>query len=233
MERRAIVFGATGFVGREVVRALLESGVDVVAHVRPDSDRLEEWRTRFEGLGARVDASPWEELAMAEELRKFRPGLLFCCLGTTKARERATGGEATYEAIDYGLTKLLLDACEEAQVSPRFVYISAIGTGPKAKGAYFRARFRAEEAIRESGLDFVIARPPVIAGPGRDDSRPMERVGGVAMNILAGGLSLVGAKRLGARYRTTDNVELAQVLVKRALEVDGGGVVLESEELKF
>lgn len=233
MRQRAMVFGATGFVGREVVPALLEKGVEVVAHVRPDSGRLEEWRGRFEEQGASVDETPWEEAAMAKTLAREKPDLVFCCIGTTKARERATGGAATYEAIDYGLTKLLLDACLAAEISPRFVYISAMGTSAKALGAYMEARFRAEEAIRTSGLPFIIARPPVIAGPGRDEARYLEQIGGVAMNIFAGGLSLMGAKRLGDRYRSTDNVELAKMLVKGALEAKEKGVILESEDLKY
>ena len=40
----AFVAGATGFTGREVVRLLVERGVPAVAHVRPDSPRLEEWK---------------------------------------------------------------------------------------------------------------------------------------------------------------------------------------------
>src|SRR5215208_1501420 len=64
----AFVAGATGYTGREVVRQLVERGVRAVAHVRPDSPRLAEWRERFAELGAEVDATPWEEPAMRASL---------------------------------------------------------------------------------------------------------------------------------------------------------------------
>ena len=50
----AFVAGATGYTGREVVRVLLERGVRTVAHVRPDSPHVDEWRSRFEAQGAAV-----------------------------------------------------------------------------------------------------------------------------------------------------------------------------------
>ena len=39
----AFVLGATGFVGREVVRQLGVRATPCVAHVRPDSQRTAEW----------------------------------------------------------------------------------------------------------------------------------------------------------------------------------------------
>ncbi len=60
MTADAFVAGATGYTGRELVRVLAESGRKVVAHVRPDSSRLDEWRERFAALGATLDTTPWE-----------------------------------------------------------------------------------------------------------------------------------------------------------------------------
>jgi uncharacterized protein YbjT (DUF2867 family) len=48
----AFVLGATGFVGREVVRQLSARGAATVAHVRPDSRSLAEWRDKLDALGA-------------------------------------------------------------------------------------------------------------------------------------------------------------------------------------
>jgi uncharacterized protein YbjT (DUF2867 family) len=66
----AFVAGATGFTGREVVRVLRERKVDTVAHVRPDSAKLEAWRARFEAQGARVDTTAWETDAMGDAFRR-------------------------------------------------------------------------------------------------------------------------------------------------------------------
>ena len=64
MSETFFVAGATGYVGHAVARAARGAGLAVTAHVRPDSRRLEEWRSRFTALGADVDTTPWELAAM-------------------------------------------------------------------------------------------------------------------------------------------------------------------------
>ena len=54
----AFVAGATGFTGREVVAELVRRGVRTLAHVRPDSSRLDEWRERFEAMGLSLRLRP-------------------------------------------------------------------------------------------------------------------------------------------------------------------------------
>ena len=61
----AFVLGATGFVGREVVRQLCVRGTKTYAHVRPDSKQLADWRARFGELRAEVDTTAWDTAAMA------------------------------------------------------------------------------------------------------------------------------------------------------------------------
>src|SRR3954471_13568122 len=84
----AFVAGATGYTGREVVRALRARGLRVIAHVRPDSARLGEWRGRFAAMEVEVDATPWNDDAMAATMERLQPDVVFALLGTTKARAR-------------------------------------------------------------------------------------------------------------------------------------------------
>jgi len=86
---RAFVAGATGYVGREVVAALRAAGVETWAHVRPDSPRLREWRERFGALGAQVDVTAWDAVAMRDRLTTLSPTVVFALLGTTQARASA------------------------------------------------------------------------------------------------------------------------------------------------
>jgi nucleoside-diphosphate-sugar epimerase len=110
------------------VERLLAEGWTAVAHVRPDSKRLAEERARFEQLGAKVDTTPWQEAALCETLRTHAPAAVFSLLGTTQSREKKagnSGGPAGYEAVDYGLTAMLLRAAKASGSSPRFIYLSA------------------------------------------------------------------------------------------------------------
>ena len=96
---RFFVAGATGFTGREVVRLARERGIEVVAHVRPDSSSLERWRRQFGEMGATIDVTPWEREAMRATMEAKRPTHVFALLGTTRARareeKRVTGKEPT------------------------------------------------------------------------------------------------------------------------------------------
>ena len=232
MTKTAFITGATGYTGREVVRLACEAGLDTIAHIRPASRRRDEWTARFRELGATVDVTPWEREEMSATLTETVPELLFFLVGTTRARDRRTEEDNSYEAVDYGLLRLLVDACLDASVRPKLIYLSAIGVSENSRSAYMRARWRAEEKIRDSGLSHIIARPAMITGPGRDESRPMERLGGALSDLAAGGLGLVGARRLADRYRSMTNTELAQKLVDLALDGDIEKKIVESEELK-
>src|SRR5688500_465177 len=110
---RAFIAGATGYTGQAVVRELTARGMETHAHVRPDSPSLETWRERFTSLGAFVDCTPWTLDAMGDTIGRIRPRVVFALLGTTRARAKQdTSGAVTasYAAVDYGLTRMLLDA---------------------------------------------------------------------------------------------------------------------------
>lgn len=57
----------------------------------------------------------------------------------------------------------LIEACRQAGIS-RYVIVSAMGANPGVTGddvfqVYLRAKFEADEALRQSGLDFTVVRP--------------------------------------------------------------------------
>ncbi|HUH14065.1 MAG TPA: NAD(P)H-binding protein [Longimicrobiales bacterium] len=228
----AFIAGATGYTGRHLVRRLSDWGVDTVAHVRPDSPRLDQWRRRFGVHGARVDATPWREDALTATLARISPGLVFAVLGTTRVRARRSGlePEKAYLDVDYGLTTLLLRATRRAAPSARFIYLSAAGAGAP-RGAYMEARARAERDIQASGLAHVIARPSFITGPDREERRPLERAAAATLDAALAVAGRLGARRTRERYRSTDAATLAHALVALAMDPAAGGVY-ESEALR-
>jgi len=235
---KAFVAGATGFTGREVVRVLREKGIPTVAHIRPDSSRIEEWRERFQKMGAEIDTTAWEIKAMTETLMALKPAYVFSLLGTTRARIKQAVKQGKdlktqdYEAIDYGLTSLLLNAVLSAGIKPVFIYLSAVGVKPGASSPYYRARAKAEQELLQSGIPYIIARPSFIIGPDRDDKRPGELFGAKIIDGLLAFAGLLGAKKLKERYRSTSNTILANALVKLALDPEAVNKIYESEELR-
>ena len=210
----AFVLGATGFVGREVVRQLCVRGTKTYAHVRPDSKQLADWRTRFADVGAEVDTTAWDVAAMAARWRELKPAQVYVLIGTTrnKAKSDAVQGNI-YEAVDLGLTKLAVDAARASEVKPRIVYLSSVGADANARSAYLKARGQAEDVVRGSGLPWVIARPSIITGE-RDDGRFGERSAAVVGDGLLAVVGVLGAKKLRARYKSTTPDVLASALIR-------------------
>ena len=232
--KKAFIAGATGYTGREVVRVLTEKKVEAVAHLRPDSARLEEWKERFDRLGVRMETTPWESEAMAAALAGLRPDLVFCVLGTTKARGRGSASRGiveNYETVDFGLTAMVIDAAAKLDEKPLLVYLSAMGVKEKSRSPYFRARWKAENKLRQSGLPYIIVRPTFISGPDRVERRIMERVGATTWD---GALALTGAigfSRLQSRYRSINARALANAMVRLAFDPAAVNTVVERENL--
>lgn len=222
----AFVAGATGYTGREVVRALVGHGVKTFAHVRPDSRRLEEYRSMFASLGAETDSTPWDKEALTTRLAELRPSVVYALLGTTRAK----GGD--YEGVDYGLSVCLLRACQTLDVPPRFVYLSSAGASPGARGAYLQARVRVERELTSSGLPYVIARPSFITGADREENRPGERIAATSIDALLSFGALLGAGKLQQRYRSTDAVTLGATLARLGVSPHCENRIYESDELR-
>jgi uncharacterized protein YbjT (DUF2867 family) len=210
----AFVLGATGFVGREVVRQLCVRGAKTVSHVRPDSRSLAEWQARLDGLGAAVDTTPWDVAALAARFRVVEPAQIYILIGTTRSRAKTDGvGGDIYEAVDLGLTRIAVDAATASERRPRIVYLSSVGADPSARSAYLAARGRAEQVVTGSRLPWVIARPSIITGE-RDEGRIGERGAAVVGDGLLAVAGVFGGKKLRDKYRSTTPEVLASALIR-------------------
>ena len=72
-------------------------------------------------------------------------------------------GAARKETMDYGGAAKLVEAAEERGVG-RYLMLSSMGAGDLEAGSeamrpYLRAKARADERLRDSGLDYTIVRP--------------------------------------------------------------------------
>ena len=70
----------------------------------------------------------------------------------------------TFNRVDYGGTVALIGAAKAAEAT-NFIYISGAGADERSPHPGFRAKGRAERALRESGLSYTILRPSLVYGP--------------------------------------------------------------------
>jgi NADH dehydrogenase len=163
------VTGATGFVGRHVVEALLARGHTVRALVRdtakasqvfrPIHDRSRLTQITAEGLTA----------SAARELVEGAQALVNC-IGIIREQD----GQR-FEALHVEAVRTLVDACEASGSARRLVQISALGVHPDGRAEYQRTKFRGETIVRGSALDWTILRPSGIVGDGGELTELMAR----------------------------------------------------------
>ena len=235
----AFVAGATGHTGRAVVQALRTAGARVVAHVRPDSSRLADWRSQWSDAGIEVDSTAWEPEAMEATLKRLAPTHVFGLLGTTRKRAAREGmdARAAYERVDFGMTAMLFEAAFEAAAAcgsePRLVYVSAAGLSEGTRNPYMQVRVRIERMLRDGALPYLIARPSFIVGE-RDEHRAAEHWGARVADGALGVIGALGARKLADRYRSTTGEVLGQAIVAMALdEATPRQHIAESESLRL
>ncbi len=151
------VAGGTGFVGRAIVRELGARGFRPIAlsHRRAEPDPLGSPETRL------------ADVTRPETLPAALGGVdaLVICLAFRNSPIEAPRRGRTFEKVDAAGTEAVVAAAADAGVR-RLVYISGAGAAPDAARHWFRAKWRAEEAVRNSGIGFTILRPTWIYGPG-------------------------------------------------------------------
>jgi uncharacterized protein YbjT (DUF2867 family) len=149
---KIFISGGTGFVGGHVCRALREQGHELRLLVHRQSSTTESGIEFIKG-----DVTHPES---------FAEGVNGCdaiinLVGII--REFPIRG-ITFERLHVQATANLLAAAAGNGVS-RYLQMSAQGTRPAAVSAYHQTKWRAEESVRGSGLEWTIFRPSLIFGP--------------------------------------------------------------------
>jgi uncharacterized protein YbjT (DUF2867 family) len=163
--RVVAVAGGTGFVGGAIARELVSRGQQVVllTHrpTRPGASRQSTTGAAAQFEYRQADVTQPGSLATA----LAGVDALVISLAFRNSPIEAPRRGQTFEKVDAAGTEALAAAAKSAGVG-RLVYISGAGAAPDAARHWFRAKWRAEEAVRGSGIVYTILRPSWIYGPG-------------------------------------------------------------------
>jgi nucleoside-diphosphate-sugar epimerase len=164
---RALVTGATGFVGSHLVEALQNSSVEVTALARSASKAAD-----LAQREVRVVPGDLHDIAGLERAVRDQD-VVYHVAGVVAARD-----EADFLRSNRDGTRNVLTAAER-EGKPRFVLVSSLAAaGPALRGAplsgtepphpvtaYGRSKLAAEQIVRSSALPWSIIRPPIVYGP--------------------------------------------------------------------
>ena len=208
---RALVIGATGAVGKDLVQQLIEDSsverVDIfvrrevkipsaklVVHV-VDFDHPEMWADQLQG------------------------DVLFSCMGTTI---KAAGTQEAQWKVDYTYQ---YDAAKAAKANgvPTYVLVSAIGANPKSKVFYTRMKGELDDAVQQLGFEgCFILRPPSLIRKGTD--RFGEKAGIVAIRAF----NAIGLMR---NFTPMPTEAVAAAMIRLAKSGRKGVEIIESQDI--
>ncbi|MGC2968175.1 UDP-glucose 4-epimerase family protein [Paraburkholderia aspalathi] len=177
MTQRVLITGANGFVGRAVSRALLQRGDSVVGVVRRPQTSVEGVREWL------FDANDFEGIDQRWPVATRCDAVIHLAARVHMKHETTADPIAAYRATNV-TGALRVAAAARRAGARRFVFVSSIkAVGESSAGRpiteadepaptdpYGISKLEAERALidygRESGLEVVIVRPPLVYGPG-------------------------------------------------------------------
>ncbi len=173
MSKTAIILGATGLVGGKLLQQLLEDDSYQTVKLFSRSSCGKNHPKIEEHLGNLFNIEEFEE--------KFTADVVFCCIGTTKAK---TPDKETYKKIDYGIP---VDAAKLVKKNdiPMFQVISAMGADRKSSTFYNRVKGEMEQDVLNVGIKNTYIFQPSLIGGDRDEKRFGERMAQFFMGVFA------------------------------------------------
>jgi uncharacterized protein YbjT (DUF2867 family) len=150
------VFGGTGFVGSYVVDQLIVADHRPRLLVRPGSERrVSNYENSDSVSGDLSDRAAIMQCLEGADAAIYLVGIL----------REFPGRDITFEELHHRAAERVIRAAERQGVA-RFILMSA--NGVRRDGTVYQAtKYRAEEALRSTALDWTIFRPSVIFGDPR------------------------------------------------------------------
>jgi NADH dehydrogenase len=155
MPAMILVTGATGFIGRVLVRLLAEAGRDVRVLMRPSS------HSPALPNGVPVDAA----VTGLGDPRGLRAAMVGIDAVYHLAGSERHGSRADLQGVDIQGTRAVAEAARDAGVN-RIFMVSHLGADRASGYPLLKTKGIAEESMRKSGIDYTIFRSAVLFGDG-------------------------------------------------------------------
>jgi uncharacterized protein YbjT (DUF2867 family) len=208
--RTVLLAGATGLVGRELLRGLLaDAGVSHVHALGRKAPPESNPKLTFHS----VDFAALPALPAIDEC--------YIALGTTI---KVAGSQEAFRAVDFDAVVNTAKAAKAAGAK-RLGVVSAMGADVRSSVFYSRVKGEMEDALSQLGFDaLVIARPSMLAGNRTALGQPVRGGEELALKVTR----WLGAI-IPANYRSIDVASVARALLANVPSSSGKRVMLSGE----
>jgi len=146
-QKKILIAGATGYLGKYVVKEFKKRGYYVRALARGES--------RLDSIRPFIDEAWIGEITDPSTLRGVCHGMdyVFSSVGITRQKDGLS-----YMDVDYGGNRNLLDEALKSKISS-FMYISGFNAEKLSRLKIVNAKERFASELKSSGMNYVIVRP--------------------------------------------------------------------------
>lgn len=213
--KTAIVAGATGLIGSELLQLLLDTDyyTTVVSLTRSELDFKHEKLLQIVIDFDRIDEV--KELLGATDI--------YCCLGTTMKK---AGSKEAFRKVDYDYPLQLAKLALENE-SKQFFLVTALGADSSSMFFYNQVKGELEDEVKKLDYPSVhIFQPSLLLG-----AREEQRTGEQIAKAISKGISFALAGPL-KKYKPIEANTVATAMYKKAMEKVEGKHAYSSDEIE-
>ncbi|OKS89011.1 NAD(P)H-binding protein [Mucilaginibacter polytrichastri] len=199
--RKAIIAGATGLIGSELLKILLESS-DYQEVISISRRKIPIQHKKLVQLI--IDFDELEKHAHA-----LKGDVIFCCLGSTRKK---TPDLAVYRKIDYTYPLQLGEIAKTNHIK-QYHLVSALGADVKSSNFYTKMKGETEAGLAHLNLPCLhIYQPSLLTGD-RKESRSLEK-------IFTGVMKVIDPLLFGSlkKYKSIPAAIVARAMYKQSLK---------------
>ncbi|MDE1770211.1 MAG: NAD(P)H-binding protein [Thaumarchaeota archaeon] len=193
--RSIVITGANGFVGRNVGKFLSKNGFQIISIVRKG-------RKKKINFGKTITFETLSEKELVSKIKCSDALLHFIGQGQQTVY-------LDYEKVNVSLTKNVIQLCKKSKIK-KIIYISGLGVDKNTTLGYFISKYKAEQEIIRSGLDYTIFRSSYIIGTDDPLSKNIRR------QIKSGKVVIPGSGNY--RFQPIFIDDVAKVMIKSIIE---------------
>ena len=142
------VTGANSFVGKSLRKFLYKNKINVLGISRKNFHKYP--------TETKIKSKNLLEQRLQKKLKNY--DVLVHLIGIGRETPKST-----FEEININLTKNAIKTCKKSGIK-KIIYISGLGVSKNNTSSYFASKYKAEQEIINSGLDYTIFRASYIIG---------------------------------------------------------------------